>query len=136
MWPFIKKGIKKFNVFIEGTYQDEWKRLNYKMAQIKVPKNTTVLNDGIYKYKLYGKTDNFEDIQKADEGVENLETKIDSLGVCKGIVLQHGGLLPHLERPRAVCMRDGRLYVDEHMIKDKAYVGSIQKILKKAGEIF
>jgi len=46
-----------FNAVIEGAYHDLWTDLNYKIAQLEVPEEVSVLNDGTYRYLLYGKTD-------------------------------------------------------------------------------
>jgi len=136
MWPFIKKR-KDFNVVVEGTYHDDWINLNYKIAQIDVSEDTAVLNDGIYKYKLHGRTDDFENIQRTNDEAGDLEAKIGFLGFCEGVVLPYSGGIPNfLERPRAVCMRDGRIYVDEHMATDESYVNAISLVVKTAGEIF
>jgi len=137
MWPFTKKERKDFNAVVEGTYHDDWRNLNYKIAQIVVPEDTAVLNDGKYKYKLHGRTDDFENIQRVNGEAGDLEAKIDFLGFCEGVVLPYKGGIPNiLERPRAVCMRDGRIYVDEHMVTDESYVNAVSSVVKTAGEIF
>jgi len=134
MWPFTRKD---FDAVVEGTYHDEWNKLNYKITQLEIPENTEVLNDGTYKYKLHGRTEDFENVQRAHGETGNLETKIDFLGFCEGVVLPYGGGIPNiLERPRAVCMRDGRIYVEEHMTTDESYVEAVSSVVKTAGEIF
>ena len=123
MGLFSKKERKEFNAVIEGTYHDNWSNLNYKITQIEVPENTAVLNDGTYKYKLHGRTDDFENVQRVNGEAGDLEAKIDFLGFI-------------LERPRTVCMRDGRIFVDDHMITNKAYLDAVSSVVKTAGEIF
>lgn len=137
MWPFTKKKIENFNVIIEGTFPDEWKNLNYKLAHIDIPEGTAVLNDGTYKYTLYGKTDDFKNIQRVQPG--NLEVKIDPLSLCKGIVLsEREGIKnnPLLDRPRTVCTRDGRVYIDKDMTTEKSYIKDVPFIVENAGEVF
>ncbi len=137
MWPFTKKERKDFNAVVEGTYHDDWRNLNYKITQIEVPEDTAVLNDGTYKYKLHGRTEDSENIQRANGEAGNLEAKIEFIGFCEGIVLPYRGGIPNiLERPRAVCMRDGRIYVEEHMATDESYVNAVSSVVKTAGEIF
>ncbi|MBI2110464.1 hypothetical protein HYT51_01665 [Candidatus Woesearchaeota archaeon] len=137
MWPLPKKERKNFNAVVEGTYHDEWRNLNYKLTQIEVPEDTAVLNDGIYKYKLHGRTGDFKNVQIVNGESGGLETKIDFLGFCEGVVLPYDGGIPNiLERPRAVCMRDGRIYVDEHLATYESYVDAISSVVKTAGEIF
>jgi len=120
-----------FNAVIEGTYHDEWNRLNYKIAELQIPEGTQVINDGTYRYV------NFE--SKPDEKSKGgLETMVDSLGFLPGIVLPfRGGTFPQvLERPRAVVLRDFRVFVDEGMLKDQKYVSVLPNILMNAGRIF
>ncbi len=137
MWPFAKRERKDFSAVVEGTYHDEWRNLNYKITQIEVPENTTVLNDGAYKYKLHGRTDDFKNVQRVNEETGDLEARIDFLGFCKGVVLPYQGGIPNiLERPRAICMRDGRVYIDEHLITDESYLSTVSSIVETAGEIF
>jgi len=125
-----------FNAVIEGAYHDLWTDLNYKIAQLEVPEEVSVLNDSTYRYLLYGKTDDFENI-KTDSNADGLERKIDFLGFCEGVVLPYMGGIPNLlERPRAVCLRDGRIFVDEHMLTNSAYLKAIPSIVKAAGELF
>lgn len=45
----------KFNAVVEGTYHDQWKTLNYRVIEIKIPEETAIINDGTFKYKLFGK---------------------------------------------------------------------------------
>lgn len=125
-----------FNAVIEGTYHDEWSTLNYKLARLQVPENAAVLNDGTYKYQLHGKTADFKNLQKA-AGESSLEAKIEFIGFCNGVVLPYMGGIPCiLERPRTVCMKDGRIFVDEHMSTDKLYMDAMTSIMGSAGKIF
>ena len=129
--------IKEFNAVIEGTYFDNWYSFNYKIALLEIPAETSVLDDNIYKYKRYGKTNDFQNIQEVDRESNNLETKIGFLGFCDGIVLPYIGGIPNvLERPRTVCLRDGRIFIEDHMLTDKAYIDRISLIVKSIGEIF
>jgi hypothetical protein len=137
MEPFTKKERKDFNAVIEGTYHGELRNLNYKLVQLQIPEDAAILNDGIYRYKLHGKTEDFESIQKVNDGVGGLEVTIDFLGFCEGVVLPYkGGILKILEIPRTVCMRDGKVFIGEHMSMDKTYLDVFSSIVKTAGEIF
>ncbi|PIN81279.1 hypothetical protein COV11_02265 [Candidatus Woesearchaeota archaeon CG10_big_fil_rev_8_21_14_0_10_30_7] len=134
MWPFTKKS---FNAVVEGTAQDDWMTLNYKLTRIEVPENVVVLNDGVYKYKLHGRTEDFENVQVTNAEAGDLEAKINFLGFCEGVVLPYcGGISNFLQRPRAICMRDGRVYIDENMATDDSYVNAVSLVVKTAGEIF
>ena len=68
----------------------------------------------------------------------DLETRTEPLGLSVGVdVLYYGGVLLNIiERPRTVCMRDGRVFISTDMIKDEAYLGVLPSILEKAEEIF
>ncbi len=127
----------EFNAVIEGTYHDEWSNLNYKIALLGVSEGVALLNDSIYKYKFYGITEDFQKIQKINYEIGNLETKIDFLGFCDGVALPYFGGIPNiLERPRTVCTKDGRVFIEEHMLSDKAYLETVPSIIKNVGEIF
>lgn len=121
MWSIIRK--LKFNAVIEGTNQDEWSSLQYVTRRIKIPSNTTVVNDENYQFCLYGRTSDFQTVKPIRESTETLETKISPLVFT-------------LERPRAICTRDGRIYVDRMMLKDKAYICALDTIVQTAKEIF
>lgn len=60
------------------------------------------------------------------------------LGFCDGLILPPSGIFPNfLERPRALILRDGRIFIDDHMINDQRYVEALEKIaLENAGLIF
>ena len=137
MWPLIKKERKDFNAVIEGTYHDDWSNLNYKIIQLDIPENIAILCDGTYKYKLYGRTQDFADVTKVNGAAGDLETKIDFLGFCEGVVFPYGRGIPNiLERPRTVCMRDGRIFIDDQMITDQTYLDTVLAVVKTAGKIF
>lgn len=133
MWPFGKK--EKFNAVIEGTYYDDWTNLNYKIAQLQIPEHVTVLNDGHDTYNLFGETSDFQTFKTVGETV-GLEAVIDFLGHCEGVVLPYRGGFPFIDRPRTVCMRNGRIYVEKTMAASEAYLKMIPSILKTADEIF
>lgn len=136
MGLFTKKQVEDFNAVIEGAYHGEWNTLNYKVTQIDISENTAVLNDGSYRFRLYGKTGNFENMQEVRE-TGDLEADINNLTFHEGVTLPHHGGIPNiLERPRAICMQDGRVYVDEKMIKKPEYLQALPYIIKTAGEIF
>lgn len=121
MWSIIRK--LKFNAVIEGTNQDEWSSLQYATRKMRIPSNTTVINDENYQFCLYGRTSDFQTVEPLEKSIETLETKINPLVFA-------------LERPRAICMRDGRVYVDKTMTKDEAYIRALDKIVQTAKEIF
>ena len=115
----------KFNAVVEGTYHDQWKTLNYRVLKIEIPEEITTLNDGTFKYKLFGKTDNFESIQKVE--IEGPEKEIDFVGfLCSWF----------LERPRTICTLDGRIFVEEEMLKDDQSVNALPEIVKTSKKIF
>lgn len=126
-----------FNTLIEGTYHDEWSFFHYKMANLEIKEDIIIINDGIYKYFLYAKR---KDYRKLDKKVskENIEQKLNFLGFCDGLVLPVSGQLPNfLERPRTLILRDGRVFIDDHMMDDQNYLKALEDIAKKrAKEIF
>jgi len=134
--------IDDFNAIIEGTYADEWRRHNLKITLLDIPKNTISLNDETYMYHLYGRTEDFKSIQRGvlEDGSSErdiVRKNIESLSWCPGIVLPYRGGIPNiLERPRAVFMEDGRIFVEGNMVKDGLYLESLNKLVLQAGEIF
>ncbi len=135
MLPFLKRKNLNFNAVIEGSFQEGWKTLYYKLARLEVPQDVSVLNDKTYRYQLYGKTEDFNGISIA---VGNgLEAKVPDLADCHGIVLSNESDIEFmLERPRAVCMRDGRIFVDINMMEDAQYMDAMFDVVRNAGRIF
>lgn len=129
------------NTVIEGTFQDEWYSLHYKIALLNIPEDVSVLDEGEYKnkYRLYGRTEDFKNIQQVMVEEKNgSELKLDcGLWVCSGVVLPYVGGIPGiLDRPRTVCTRDGRIFIEEDMIKNSIYLNVLPEILSIAGELF
>lgn len=129
-------GTETFNAVIEGVYQNKGQELHYKIIQLQVPEGTLVLNDGVYRYKLYGKTEDFRRIQSCE--VKGLEATIGSLGSYPGIILLYkGGITGVLNRPRGVFMRDGRIFIEDSTREDKGYIEKLhKKIISGVGGIF
>ena len=131
-----KKEIAGFNAVIEGTYHDEWTTLNYKLTNLTIPENVGIIKDGTYKYDFFGKTQDFNSIARGQQ-VGSLEIKIGSLSFGSGIVLPFRGGIPNiLERPRAISFKDGRIFIEEHMVADEKYAGTVQQILQTARRLF
>ena len=117
-----KKEKEPFNAVIEGSFHDEWWSFHYKIAQLEIPKRATILNDSTHRYKLYGITDDFKYIRGAEDSSDGLEFLMDfkvghDLATCEGVLLPHDKKLDHsyMMRPRAVVLRDGRIYIDDSM---------------------
>jgi hypothetical protein len=87
---------------------------------------------------LYGKTEDFQSIQKTNSEADGLEAKTDSLSICSGLVLPFiGGAFPQaLDAARAVFMNDGRVFVSESMLTDEKYLAAISSLPEAAGKIF
>lgn len=122
-----------FNAVIEGGYSHGERHLYFKIDRIEVPENARVLDDGTLKYLLVGRARNFEDFQIINGEADGLESQVSSL-CLGGFVLELG--IPVLEKPRALCMRDGRIYIEESMKLDRAYLEVLSSVVQTAGEIF
>lgn len=136
MWPF-KEG-KDFDAVIEGTWHDEWRRSHYKVARLEIPEKISVVNDGEYTYGFYGITEDFQHIVKIEKR-NGLEFKLAPLNFCPGRVLSgNGGSFPNvLERPRLICVMDGRIFLDNKLSnRNEDYISAIPDIIKIAGEVF
>ena len=127
---------RSFNAIIEGGSQGNWRDLNYKVARIKIPKEAYSLYDDTYKYVLYGKTEKFDDIKKSEHKEGGLEINLNSLTFSKGLIIpfKEGDVI--LERPRSVCMKDGRIYIEEGMLKDEDYLEALSYVLDTANKVF
>lgn len=125
--------VKDSNVVIEGAYSDTFSQLNFEISYIKIPKDVEVLNDGENKYSLYANTHNFLDIELVGENRCDLELNVGSFSRSNFLVL--GPVNIPLE-PRAVCTRDGRIYLGEHMKDHLIYPGMMCNFVKMAGEFF
>jgi hypothetical protein len=123
-----------FNAIIEGTEQDEWRLFYFKLAHVEVQERVARINDRVYRYELHGKTKDYSHIENA-ESQPGLEAKVDFLGFCPGVVLRSSPVQV-LGRPRTVCMRDGRIFIDEHMKEDSQYVEALVKSLEDMGKMF
>ncbi len=139
---------KNFNVIIEGSYHDD-PGLHFKLAHLDIPEGTAVIHDGSYTYKCYEPDSDFQPVQKTagkkgkkktpprEEG-EDLEATVEQLSLCAGPVLwEEYRLTPSLlERPRTICFRDGRMYVDQDYAAIPEYVALLPKVLSAAWKIF
>lgn len=118
------------NLFAEGSYLRDRRTLYYLLTNIPFPEGVavivTVIDDKVHRYQLYGRTEDFQTIQRVDGEVGDLEVKIEFLSLGEGLT----------ERPRLICMRDGRIFVNEDVAKDKHYLGVIPSVVETAGEMF
>ena len=108
----FKKQGNPFDALVEGSFHDEWAHQHYTVAKLSAPKDVQVINDGDYQYELYGTTQDFKNINLTTEP-SGLEFKTESLISTSTMFI---------ERPRSICLRDGRVFVDTDMKKDKAYL--------------
>lgn len=127
----VKEGIKmNWNLFrkrrqpeylavIEGTFHDEWRNLQYKLSELSIPEGTTVVNDGVYDYIFYGRSEDFQTVQI----VESSESPVLT---TKSLISSDDVIL---ERPRAVYTKDGRVFVEKNMLSDAAYLETIPEML-------
>ncbi|MEA2003645.1 MAG: hypothetical protein U9O53_01655 [archaeon] len=117
--------------------------MNYKITSLEVPEETEIINDGSYRYLLYGTTDDFYSFKLADRSYgagqekSDAEMEAESLSLSKGIVLPYRGSVSIvLDRSRAVCTKDGRIFVEEGMINDKKYLDAIGLLIEDVRETF
>ncbi len=61
--------------------------------------------------------------KRIDMGTPNSEIRI-------------GRINGKIERPRTVCLEDGRIFVEEKMLEDKAYLKTLPEIIGFAGMMF
>lgn len=130
----VKTG---FNAVIEGSYLDELRNHSFKLIELLVPKDCKMINDLMNRYVLYGLAANdFQSIKRTN-GASGLETTVDVLSTCSGIVVPQRYENPHvLDVPRVICTKDRRLFVSEKMLANEDYMMSLQETLTSAGRIF
>ena len=128
-----RREIQDFNVVVEGTWMGDWRNTHYKLARLEVPENAKTINDEDLTYSPFGR----EESEKSAEE-DALETKVDSLAFCKGVVLPcKGGVFPNvLDRPRAIFLKDGRIFIEKEMAKDQEYLKTIQRSSQYARRLF
>lgn len=116
-------GKKQENyVVVEGIFHDDL-RSNYKVVCLDIPKDAGILNDGNYNLNLYGRI-NFGKVKKFQFPEKaRLECRIDSL-------------FPHIEMPRAIITKDGRIFINRTKISEKEYLKKLPLIIKTAKNIF
>ncbi len=128
------KGTGDYNAIVEGVCADLTYKLNYKFVEIAIPQEAGILNDGVYTYQLYGNTD-FQTIE--ENGGKIQEVSIDSLIFCKGPVVSFTPPSRILEHPRAVIMRDGRVFVEQGEMGNVGYLKALHgTAVKTAGALF
>lgn len=113
---------------IEGTFHDEVCKYHLKLASLIIPEGVSVVNDGIYSYRIFGKATDFKNIKEVKyEGSK--QTEIKPLIFAGGAVL---------EKPRMLCLEDGRIFVEETIgVLSKDYLSNIVPfVVENAGRIF
>lgn len=139
---------KNFNAIIEGSYQDD-PGFHFKLAQLEIPAGTTVIHDGSYTYNYYEPDSDFQPVPKTkgkrgkkktpprEEG-KDLEAMVETLSLCAGPVLGERDCFTDslLERPRTICFRDGRMYVDQEYAAIPKYMALLPRVLSAAWKIF
>ncbi len=127
-----------FNAIVEGYFQCKTYTRGYKLANLKIPEDVEFLKDGVNEYRLYGKTENFENILVEDwEAPVYESTRIEPPTYCKGVVLKRNDDFPDvLDSPRAIFTRDGRIFVNLSMLRFGLYQDNIPDMVKAVGAMF
>ncbi len=140
--------ISEPDAVIEGSFHDDWRHSYIKLARLNIPDESTVLNAGDYRFRLYGRTEDFENFSPV-EGIENRVAEIESIPFCEGLVLDYGGggigigSFPQhiakrvLESPRSICLNDGRIFLGRSFVDDESYKEMVlPKLLSAAHRVF
>ncbi len=119
---------KPYKAVIEGTFHDETCNYHLKLASLIIPEGINVVSDGVYNYRLFGRAADFKEVKEVKyEGIE--QAKIKPLIFAGGAII---------EKPRMVCLDDGRIFVEENIgILSKDYLSNIVPfVVENSGRIF
>jgi len=119
---------KPCKAVIEGTFHDEVCKYHLKLASLLIPEGVSVVDDGVYKYRILGRAADFKEIKEVKyEG--DKQTNIKPLIFAGSAVV---------EKPRMFCLGDGRIFVEESIgILSKDYLSNIvPSVMENAGRIF
>ena len=127
----------KFNAIIEGAYPEELRNTRWKLVNIAVPPDAgTILarrerfvhhsaanKTGLTPIKNKGSAHRLEDIARMP-GI-----------ICPA--LDDVRYKPERYQPRAICLKDGRVYINKRLLQDSAYMGeNLPALVSMAKEVF
>ncbi|TRZ54135.1 hypothetical protein D4Q76_03040 [archaeon] len=119
---------KPCKAVIEGTFHDEVCKYHLKLASLIIPEGVSVVDDGVYKYRILGRAADFKEIKEVKyEG--DKQTNIKPLIFAGNAVL---------EKPRMFCLETGEIFVEETIgVLSKNYLSNIVPfVMQNAGRIF
>ena len=136
-----KQVVCPFNVVAEGFFHDEPSKSYFKLMNLRISPETTILSEGNldndYNYRLYGLTRNFRDVQRIDYVDKDLEAIIDPLRFAKGVVLPLSTQIPVLSYVKTVCLKDGRIFTEKNISNsDNNYWESLPWVIDMSGQFF
>ncbi len=121
--------ITQFNALLEGSYHDDWQHSYFKLINLNVPPDISTIKDVSYKFSIHESANS-----------EYKELVIDGpIGWIDGKILKKSGnsLLENLlERPRLICLSDGRKFINLDMLDQKWYKKIIPDIIETSVQIF
>jgi len=134
-------GKLKFDAVVEGISCNFRESSCYKLVLLNIPEKVEILNDGVYNYDLHYKAEDFRIVRDLfpDEVIRGLEARVNFLGLCEGIIfsINRRSFGRMLDRPRAVFMRNGRIYIERSLRHDEAYLkGKVPSIIGVVRRIF
>jgi hypothetical protein len=135
-----------FNAVIEGSFERfPWNDLTYKAVHLQVPPSAVFLHDLTNSYLLYGRTENFKNIVRAElpkgSRAEIAHPKLLD-GLIIDIVKEKNENKPqpeHLATPRLIVLRDKRIFLARKSWEDSPihpYEDTIEESIEQAGDIF
>ncbi len=115
-----------FNAIIEGNTQDDPQRSHLKLITLsqEVHADMGRILDDKNKYSFYcgnSSPPNFKVLRG-----EGLECRIDSLSFYPGLILNSRGYF--LERPRALILQDGRVFVEDSLHRTDYVLGLVARV--------
>ena len=136
-----------FNAVVGGLCSRDLTDQRHMMTRIPVPEQALALFDDWEVFVLYATTKDFRNLTYLDlppdaekvairfSGFTSRGALLDrELSVTKTSPLPGDGR--KIKRPMSICLRDGRIYIDEKMFRHREYMELIPDIVRAAGQIF
>ncbi|MBI3033046.1 hypothetical protein HYY69_06235 [Candidatus Woesearchaeota archaeon] len=127
---------KSFNAVVEGSYVNPWMVSFWRIGCLDIPTSVKVVRER-YKSNTYRFSPHSKVSVVVDDGEGPLELEVKSLGsLGVGLATEGEYTADFISHPRALFLRDGRIYVEESVRMQDWYRKAFPDIKKIAEIIF